>query len=370
MRMTTSRSRNWVAAIAVGALMAPAVLGAQDAATDAGDRTHVVREGDTLWDIARQYLGDPFLWPEIYRLNTAVVEDPHWIYPGETLRLPGSGSGSLVAVSDAGSGSGDGQGGSGGSTIFAQRRIRGSVAAQRLGVLGRDAMPVVRRGEYFAAPFVVREQGPTDTGEILRGAEESAIARVGRQDRFQLEDRIFVEAPKGRVATTGDRYLSFRRGPMIPGIGRVIVPTGVVAVDRPMAGEATLAHLDESFDPVLVHQELIPLDSFPLTSTARPGPVERGITASVVYIPNDPVLPSLLHYVVLDVTSANGVTIGDQFTLYSDRAEAEGKALAPRVVATLRVVRVTDRATTTMVIDQEQPRIREGMVARLTAKMP
>jgi hypothetical protein len=366
MRMTTSRSRNWVAAIAVGACMAPAVLHAQDAATDAGDRTHVVREGDTLWDIARQYLGDPFLWPEIYRLNTAVVEDPHWIYPGETLRLPGSGGG-VVAVSDPGAGQ---QGGTGGGTIFAQRRIRGGVAAQRLGMIGRDAMPVVRRGEFYAAPFVVHEDGPGATGEILRGAEESGIARAGRQDRFQLEDRVFVEAPTGRVATTGDRYLAFRRGPVIPGVGRVLMPTGIVSVDRPMSGEATIAHIAEAFDAVLISQPLIPLDSFPLTTTARPGPVERGITASVIHIPNDPVLPSLLHYIVLDATSANGVTIGDQFTLYTDRDEAEGKALTPRIVATLRVVRVTDRATTTMVIDQEQPKIREGMVARLTAKMP
>ena len=364
MRMTTSRSRNWVAALAAGALLAPAVLVAQDAATDAGDRTHVVREGDTLWDIARQYLGDPFLWPEIYRLNTAVVEDPHWIYPGETLRLPGASG--AVAVSDEPMP----QGGSGGGTIFAQRRIRGSVAAQRLGVLGRNSMPIVRRGEYYAAPYVLREDGPAGPGEILRGAEESAIARAGRQDRFQLEDRVFVEPPSGRVATTGDRYLVFRRGPVIPGIGRVIVPTGIVAVDRPMAGEATLAHVDESFDPVVLGQELIPLDSFPLQTTARPGPVAHGITSTVIYIPNDPVLPSLLHYVVLDATTANGVAVGDQFTLYTDRDEAEGRALAPRVVATLRVVRVTDRATTTMVVDQEQPRIREGMVARLTAKMP
>src|SRR5688500_6292454 len=66
-------------------------------------RTHTVREGETLWEIARMYLQDPFLWPEVYRLNTAVIEDPHWIFPGEQLALPSSGVTTSPIISAAAS---------------------------------------------------------------------------------------------------------------------------------------------------------------------------------------------------------------------------------------------------------------------------
>lgn len=47
--------------------------------------THVVKQGDTLWDIAEYYVNDPFKYPEIAELSD--IENPDLIYPGEIVRI-------------------------------------------------------------------------------------------------------------------------------------------------------------------------------------------------------------------------------------------------------------------------------------------
>ena len=46
---------------------------------------HFVVKGDTLWDIAARYLGDPFLYPELAKLSR--INDPDLIYPGDLIRI-------------------------------------------------------------------------------------------------------------------------------------------------------------------------------------------------------------------------------------------------------------------------------------------
>ena len=60
--------------------------------------THVVKRGDTLWDICWYYFNDPWQWPKIWSYNPQIT-NPHWIYPGDLVRLVPKGFASQTPTS-------------------------------------------------------------------------------------------------------------------------------------------------------------------------------------------------------------------------------------------------------------------------------
>jgi len=60
--------------------------------------THTVHKGDTLWDICEHYFGNPWQWPRVWSYNPEIL-NPHWIYPGEIVRLKKDGSGGITPSS-------------------------------------------------------------------------------------------------------------------------------------------------------------------------------------------------------------------------------------------------------------------------------
>jgi len=352
------------AAIAVAAI-SQTLVGQEPAS--ALPKTHTVKRGDTLWDISKTYLGDAFLWPEIYRLNTDIIEDPHWIYPNEVLKLPGQHA-KVVAVAPPQAAPSAAPKAPTPAPVVAQTPARDTATPP----LVQTPKSPVRVGEYTAAPWVDERKGPSGSGYIMQAVDIPGIASVERL-QLHLYDKVFVSPPAGSSAGR-QVYLAYRLGPFIEDFGQIVIPTGLIEVARiAPEGEASVGRVVKMYGPVVQGQRLIPYDTAAAVVLGRAAPVSNGSAGKVRWILREPVLPSLQNYVVLDISKRDGVNVGDQIELYQPRQRAtEDRELAlPEVsIARAQVLRVTQYGATAIITAQEQPKIQEGTSARVAAKMP
>ncbi len=56
-------------------------------AQDQEYRDYTVERGDTLWDITKEALEDPFLWPKVWNANPD-ISNPDRIYPNQKIKIP------------------------------------------------------------------------------------------------------------------------------------------------------------------------------------------------------------------------------------------------------------------------------------------
>jgi len=50
-------------------------------------KDYTIQKGDTLWDISREELNDPFLWPKVWKENPE-IQNPDKIYPNQKIKIP------------------------------------------------------------------------------------------------------------------------------------------------------------------------------------------------------------------------------------------------------------------------------------------
>ncbi|MDQ8154477.1 MAG: LysM peptidoglycan-binding domain-containing protein [Gemmatimonadota bacterium] len=345
----------------------PAAPAAAQPAAAAASSSHTVARGETLWSLAKQYLGDAYLWPEIYRLNTAIIEDPHWIYPGEVLTLP-SGVASAAPATVAGGPARPFDPNA--TTVFFPRsssRARGDRQATNM-MASRIA---VRPDEYLASPFVWTPGGPAGAGRVLSTAESQIVQPTLEQRVYHSEESIFLRLPEGARRVNGERFMTFELGPTLEGQGQMAVITGVVELRKdPGLGDAR-AVIIQRFRQMVEGQGVMAIDTLVQRRDVHPSPLEFGMQTSLAWVLDAPVIPQLGQYVVFTARLADGVVPGDQVTLFAPMGQGtDGEQRAPEMAAVAQILRVTPFGASGILVQRGPATITAGMAGRLTAKMP
>jgi LysM repeat protein len=50
-------------------------------------QVYVIKKGDTLWGLSDRFLKDPHYWPNLWAKNDPSITNPHFIYPGQTVKI-------------------------------------------------------------------------------------------------------------------------------------------------------------------------------------------------------------------------------------------------------------------------------------------
>ena len=329
------------------AAAAPAVAQEQSAQQP---RVHVVQQGETLWDIARVYLNDPFLWPEIFRLNTDVVEDPARIYPSERLVIPDG------AARDGG--------GDPGRTVFweGNRPQQERVILSPRGV----ATPVVPVGDFYRAGFVAREAEVRPMGQVREVISPTVVPLV-RPPAIMPYDRVFVTY-QGTAPRIGDRVQFVRPGRELRPHGRVYEPTGIGTVAAVEPGVATVVVVN-MYAMVEIGDWVVPVDRFPVRAGVRPE-ASQGPQGTILAFQKPHPAQSLDEIAFLSLGRQSGVREGDEFEVYIPRTARDWGTRPEVPVARLQVVKVTENTASARITSLDHPAVAVGLPVRRIAAMP
>jgi len=373
--------------------------------------SHTVVRGETLWSISQMYFNDPLLWPEIYRLNTAVIEDPHWIYPGEVLNLSEvvtvaqGGDTSVVRRPDTTSGAADTVRADtiaavvptdtaaapldtipadttqlivepppptvaeSYETIFDRRRTNQQVVQDVLRAYVHQPYRPIRAGEFYAAGFL-SEQERLPWGQVIGATAVPAITRLTERTSATTFEEIAIRPPRNASYHVGDSLLLARLDPgfTFGSWGDIVVPVGIARVTS-IEERQVLSQVVVQFARIHEGHVAMPLEPFRDPGQVRPTPVAQGLTGRLLG-PRDPhPIAGAQQFYFIDKGRRDGVTIGDIFEVYKP-AQGFAGAASEEVRAVMMIVHIRERSATGLLLQISNPALDQGLPVRLVKKMP
>ncbi len=294
-------------------LLMPLRSFSDDANTQEKTYKYQVKKGDTLWDICKDKYNDPLVWPKLWEINPQ-IENPHWIYPGDEIKIyyvkPGTGEAEKHP--------------------FPKLVLNYPISSQ--------------------INFVSTPAEETSFGMIVGG-------RIEQKVMFSAGDPLYVEFPEGTDVKIGGLYQSFsaisKLDHPVTGeeFGDLNKVSGIVKIKK-KAGTCYIAEVVKSYSELQVGEKLRPLPIRISELTLMPG--REHLTGYIIYSETPLIGDHVM--VFIDVGKTQGVQVGNYFDIYKEDVIPERdiigrtRVFPPYKIGELIVLDVQENSSTALVL--------------------
>lgn len=301
------------------------------------DRYTVVK-GDTLWDISGKFLSQPWKWPELWHANPQ-IENPHLIYPGDTL--------SLVYV--------DGQPrlvlnrGESRGTIKLSPQVRSTPLAQAIPAIPLEAINsfllsnriVDTPEEFQGKPYIVAGQAE----RVVSGAGDRIYAR-GAFDEGQNVYGIFRQ---GKTYTDPETQEFL-------GINADDVGGGEIVAEE---GDVATLNLTRANQEVRLGDRLFPTEERAVNSTFMPSEPATDVNGVILDVPRGVTRIGQFDVVTLNKGKIDGLSEGNVLAVYKT-----GETVRDRITG--ESVKIPDERSGLLMVFRTYEKLSYGLVLYAT----
>jgi len=265
-------------------------------------KEHVVARHDTLWDLSRSYLKDPFIWPEIWQVNPQ-IDDPDRIYPGNQVQLPGYAPATPAAPHLP--------------RLTTMATPEAAAAAAASGVPPTAPPPVAATTDQVSR-----------SGWLASLREEVGVGRIlgswyGQRKMLATDGSVYLSLGSRDGVVAGDHFQVVEADEIIrhpvtdEPVGRLVRVVGEVEATE-IHDATSSGRIVRTLSPLTAGDRVMPVPTPPPVAAKGRTDGPEGLRATVVATPDKRVSIATDDVIFLDVGTDQQVRPGDHFFLVHD----------------------------------------------------
>lgn len=345
-------------------------------------RTHEVAPGETLWSLAQRYYDNGHLWRRILEANRDRVQDPDVLSTGLVLTIPPAEGPVQAAGTPEGAPRArvegvevaTGQERPPQTPVLEVEDARGPRPVEYRTAMWPDTAPAVdprvraqalapvSRDVAWSAPWVEALHGPVAHQGRLAGFAGSEGDVSDRRTALP-KDRVLLTFADGSIPAPGSLLQTFHTFRSEEGLGRIMIPTGIVRVVSREEGGA-VGEVESVYGRIGLGDLLRPVPDYPILAGATAEAVASDEVRQILGFARERGVYGMNDIVFMEGGAERGDRLGDEYLV----TYATGPEWDDEVEGRLQVVGVQPDHVTARIVQLDTP-IQPGGQAHLDRRL-